>query len=160
MAGSFHGTVGRHQPFGGVATERGDVTDAVAGLEFGDAGTHRDDFAGAFVAGDERQADRRRVHAHAKIGIDEIDAASVLLHPDLARPRRGNIDLLECQNLGSADFMNSDCSNHFPLLSYVVVSGGSRRWRATIGSRRNCARERLAAISGGRGRCAAAVRGY
>ena len=109
----FHRAVGRHQAFRRVAAERHDISDTVADLEIGDAGSDRDHFAGRLIAGDERQADRGRIHAHAKIGVDEIDAAGVLLDPDLALARRADFDLFVGQNLGAAGLMNAYCSNHF-----------------------------------------------
>ncbi len=112
----FHGAVSRDVALGGVAAERHDIADAIADLEVADAGTDGDDLAGSLVSGDEGQADRRRIHAHAEIGVDEIDAAGVLLDADLALPRRRQFDLFVGQNLGPARLMHAYCRNHFPLL--------------------------------------------
>ena len=54
--------------------------------------------------------------AGAEIGVDEIDADGVLLHPDLARPGSGNGDILVSQNLRAAHFVHAHHSNHFSLL--------------------------------------------
>ena len=76
--------------------------------------TDRDHLTGRLVAGDERQADRRRIHAHAKVRVDVVHAASVLLQLDLARAGSRNIDLLERQDFWTARLMHPDrCNHHF-----------------------------------------------
>jgi len=107
-----------------VAAERHDIADAIADLEVGDAGADRDDLAGPFIAGDKRHADRRRIHAHAEIGIDVIDAARMLLELDLPRPRRRHLDVLECQHLGTAGLVYAHRRNHGLLP--VLISGRRR----------------------------------
>ncbi len=47
--------IGRHKALGGVAAGTVDVGDAVAALEFGDAGADLDHLAGGLIAGHERQ---------------------------------------------------------------------------------------------------------
>ena len=112
LSGSFTARSAAQHALGRVAAERADVGDAVAHLEIGDAGADGDHFAGALVAGDERHADRRGIRAHAEIGVDEIDADRVLLDLDLALSRRRNLNVVECQDFGTAVFVDAHCRNH------------------------------------------------
>ena len=93
IAGQLYRAIGRQYPLRGVAAGTGGVGDAVAALEFGDAGADVDDLAGSFAAEHEWQAAGRWIHALAEIDVGEIDAAGVLLHADLARPGSGNGDV-------------------------------------------------------------------
>ena len=120
----LHRAIGRHQPLLRIAAERHHIGDTVADLEIGHAGADRDHLAGAFIAGDERHADRRRIHAHAEIRVDEIDAAGVLLDLDLARAGRGDLDLLVGQDFGTAGLVNPDCRDHVSLLDRRMVVVG------------------------------------
>jgi hypothetical protein len=95
-----------------VGAERRDVADAVADLEVGDAGADGDDLPCALVAGDERQSHRRRVHAHAEIGIDEIDADRVVADLYLTGARGRHFDLFVGQNFGTARLVDSDRCDH------------------------------------------------
>ena len=61
VVGKLHQRAPPALPFGRIAAERTDKADAVTDLDVGDAGADRDHFAGAFIAGDERHADRRRI---------------------------------------------------------------------------------------------------
>ena len=49
---------------------------------------------------------------HPEIGVDEIDAAGVLLDADLALSGCANLDVFKSEDLGTASFMNPDCRNH------------------------------------------------
>ena len=112
----FYGAIDRHDPLRGIAAGTADIGDTVAALEFAHARADLHDLAGGFIAGDERQAARRRVEAHAEVHVDEIDAAGVLLDADLAGARRRHVDLFISQNLGPTDLVHAYRSNHCPLL--------------------------------------------
>ena len=112
----FYRAIGRHHPLRGIAAGTADIGDTVAALEFAHAGADLHDLAGGFIAGDERQATRRRVEAHAEVHVDEIDAAGVLLDADLAGARRRHVDLFIGQNLGPTDLVHAYRSNHCSLL--------------------------------------------
>ena len=71
----FYCTIGRHQPLGGIAAQGTNKGHAITYLEVGDAWADGHDFAGAFIAGNKRHSDRRRIHPHAEIRIDEIYAS-------------------------------------------------------------------------------------
>src|SRR5664279_5325133 len=124
VVGQLHRPVGRHQALGRVTAERSHETDAVAHFQIGHARTDRD-----YVAGDERHADRRRVHAHAEIAVDEIDAARMLLDLDLALPGRRDLHVLEDQSFGTAVFVNAHCRDHSftPSIDLVCCVDGFRR---------------------------------
>jgi hypothetical protein len=72
----------------------------------------RDDLARGLVARHERQSDRRRIHAHAEIGVDVVHARSVLPNLDLALAGRADVDLLVGQDLGAAVLVHPDCCYH------------------------------------------------
>jgi hypothetical protein len=107
-----------------IGAKRHHIADAIADLEVSDARADRDDLAGPLIAGDERHANRRRVHAHAEIGVDVVDAARVLLELDLPRPRRRYLDVLECQHLGATGLV--DAHRRYHGLLPVVISGRRR----------------------------------
>ncbi len=108
----LHRAVGGQQTLRRIAAERRHVGDAVAHLDVGHVGTYGGNGSGALIAGDERHADGGRIHAHAEIGVDEIDAAGVLLELDLARARRADLDILEGQNFRTAGFVYAHCCDH------------------------------------------------
>jgi len=89
------------------------IGDTVADLEILDLGADLDDLSGRLIAGDERQ--RGRVEAAAQIGVDIVDAAGVLLDADVLRSRRRNGDILEGQDLRSADLVYSNRCDHGAL---------------------------------------------
>src|SRR5205807_1092290 len=81
----------------------------------------------------------------AKVGIDEIDAAGVLLDADLTLARSADFDLFVYQNFWAADLMNAHCSNHWssPIVtmqSLWLEIGRDHRWsggrRKAIGPRK------------------------
>ena len=113
LSGSFTARSAGTSRSAGIATQRSDKRDAVADFEVGDAGANRHDLAGAFVARNEWHADRRRIHAHAEIGIDEIDAAGMLLDLDLALAWRGDLDIFVGEDFGTTGFVNAHCRDHF-----------------------------------------------
>ena len=84
----LHRPVGWQQPLGRIGPERRHIADAIADLDVADPGPDGDDFARPLIAGDERQPDRRGIHAAAEIGVDEIDAAGVVFDLDLTGTRR------------------------------------------------------------------------
>src|SRR5207302_4069631 len=84
----------------------------ISDLDVGHARPDRVDVTGALVAGDERQTDRRRVHPHAEIGVDEIDADGAIPDLDLARARRRHLDLLVAQDFGTARLVHSHRCDH------------------------------------------------
>ena len=89
-SGSLTSFSARHIPFAGVAAEIEIVGDAVAGVKIGHAGPDRQDLAGGFIAGDERQP-RRLVETGAIVHVDEVQADGMLADANLAGSRRGHI---------------------------------------------------------------------
>src|SRR5205085_8886568 len=89
--------------------------------DIGYAGADRHHLTGAFIASNEWHADRRRIHPHPEIGVDEIDATSVLLDLYLALAGCGDLDVLVGQDFGTAGFMNTHCRDHVSLLGYTCV---------------------------------------
>ena len=138
------------QPFGRVAARAGHVGNAVAHLEVLDAVAHRDDFARALVADDERRGGSR-IHPGAEIDVDEVDAAGVLLDADLPRARRTDIDVLISQRLGAAGLMHSDRCNHRlpPHIGFSSAGRDRPASRGIIGGRGQEARERAPNQAGG-----------
>src|ERR1700680_3879783 len=151
ICGELHCTVCGQQSLRRIGAKPRDIADAVTDLDFGDTRADPDDFAGALVTGDERQADGGWVHAHAEISVDEIDAAGMI--PDLDLPgaglRHGNI--LVSQDLRAPHLVYSHCCDHCchscsdvfstwrpdgsgaPSLSEAGGSSGSRKPLRMIG---------------------------
>jgi hypothetical protein len=106
-----HDRGGRDDALLRIRAERRDIGDPVARLELGDPGADGKDFARAFVSGHEGQL-RHRIKAGAEIGVDEVQANGAVLHQQFARPRRGQRDVLELQNLRAAGLVNANGFDH------------------------------------------------
>ena len=83
MVGQLDQFVRRDVPLAGIAAEIEIIGDAVAGMKIGHAGPDRQNLAGGFIAGDERQS-RRLVEAGAIIHVDEVQADGMLADANLA----------------------------------------------------------------------------
>ena len=145
----FDGAIGRDDAFGTRNRRAPPLADPVADLEVGDAGPTAMTSPAPSLPAINGRPTGRRIHAHAEIGVDEIDAGRVLLDPDLSLPGRGQLNLFIGQNLGPADLMHAHRSNHFTLLSCVsgypcrCLAAAPPLSRAIIGGRGKRARERL-----------------
>ena len=117
----FHGAFGRQQTLGRIAAERHNIGDAVADLQISDAGTDFSDLPRAFIARDERHADRRGIHADAEISVDEVHATGMLLDLDLALARCRNFDVVQRQNFRTTGFMNAHCCDHVSPLEQILL---------------------------------------
>ena len=98
----------------GIAAEIEIIGDAVAGMKIGHAGPDRQNLAGGFVAGDERQS-RRLVEAGAVIHVDEIQADGVLADANLAGSRRGHVHVLINQGFRAPHLVHAHGLGHFGL---------------------------------------------
>ncbi len=96
-----------------IGAERRPVGDPVPHGEFRDFGSHRDDVARGLVAEDEGQ--RVRVDALALIDVDEVEADGTLPDPDLAGGGRGEVEVLDRQDLRSAELVNPNRPGHGSL---------------------------------------------
>src|SRR5262249_60411450 len=72
--------------------------------------------AGAFVSAKKGQSPRRRIETRTEIGVDEIEAAGMVLHPHLARPGRRHLNVLVGQHLGAAILVYPHRRDHGSLL--------------------------------------------
>jgi hypothetical protein len=72
----------------------------------GHIGAHRVDDAGSLGARRERQG--LRVETGAVIDVDEIEADGFLAKLDLARAGLPDVDFFPLEDIGTADFMDSD----------------------------------------------------
>ena len=84
----------------GVARFRAAPRNAIAGREFGHAGTHGDDNSGALVAGHVRRL--AWVDALAEIGVDVVHADAHRTYEDLADSRLGILDFRVLENVWTA----------------------------------------------------------
>ncbi len=116
------GAIRRQVAFGRIGAERHHIADAVAHLEVGDARPQRQNLSGAFVAGDERQSERRGIEPAAKIRVDEIDAAGMVLDAHLALAGRRQLDVLVGQDFGPAVFVHPHRCDHDALLRLEMSS--------------------------------------
>ena len=113
MVGQFDELFPRDVALTGVGAKIVVIGDAVAWVEIGDARPDRDDFAGRFIAGDERQP-RRLVQTGAVIDVDEIQADSVLADTDFARSRRRQIDSFVDQGFRTSHLVHAHSLDHLP----------------------------------------------
>ena len=127
--------VGGKQAFCRIRAERAYVADAITDLDVGRAGADRDHLPCPLIAGNERQPDGRRIHAHSKIRVDEVDAGGMVLDLDLTRARVRHGNILVSQHFGPADLVYShrcdhcchscpDCTHRWALAA-MSLSGGA-----------------------------------
>ena len=82
--------------------------DPIAALELAHAVADRLDHPGAVAAGDVGERREHGVGSRADVGVDRIDTGSPDPHEHLARSRLGVGDLVELQDLGTAELVHAD----------------------------------------------------
>ena len=107
-----HQVAGGHHPSLGVGAKlTAGIGDPLAGLEPLDPGTHRLDHAGAFGAQGQGQIGQR-IEPGALVDVDEVETDRGVPDADLAIAGIAHLDVLPCENLGPAGFMDTDCFGH------------------------------------------------
>ena len=102
--------IGRDHASLAVAAGNRRIGNAVACPELGDLGANRLDHAGALVAWNERQAERKppgTLH-----DLDIVQANRGVAQPHFVRPDIANLDLFPAQYFRAAKLMNANCVGH------------------------------------------------
>ena len=90
-------------------------------------GPTADHLARSLITADERQADRRRISAGAKIGVDVVDAAGALLNAHLAGAGCRYFDLFVGQYFRATNLVYAHCRDHRLLLALLPSHGDHRK---------------------------------
>ena len=116
--GNFDQAIGRDDTRFTVAARNRRIGHPIAGLELGDLGANGLDHAGALVAGNERQAERKPPGALYDLDIVQSDRS--VAHPHFVRPDVADLDLFPAQDFRAAKLMNTNRVGHFfSFLEYL-----------------------------------------